>query len=389
MRIIVAPDSYKGSLSALETARAMAEGLSRVFPEAEIITLPLADGGEGTVEALVGATGGETCRTLVRGPLGDPVEAAWGLLGDGRTAVIEMAQASGLPLLEPERRDARRASSYGTGQLLKAALEAGLRRVILGLGGSATNDGGAGCAAALGVRFLDAAGRDLPPGGAALAGLETIDLSGLDPRLSGLELLAACDVDNPLCGPRGASAVFGPQKGAAPAQVEELDQALRHYGQVAARATGRRSVPETPGAGAAGGLGAGLLFFTPARLRPGIEIVLEALDFDRQVQSADLVFTGEGRTDFQTAYGKAPVGVARAAQKYQVPVVCLAGGLGRNYQALTAQGLDAVAACPPEPMTLADCLAAGPGLVADAPERAGRLLAVGRRLPRENGACFN
>jgi len=379
MRIIVAPDSYKGSLSALETARAMAAGLGRVFPEAEIITLPLADGGEGTVEALVGATNGEIRRVLVQGPLGDPVEAAWGLLGDGRTAVVEMAQASGLTLLEPEQRDPRRTSTCGTGQLLKEALKAGFRRVIMGLGGSATNDGGAGCAAALGVRFLDAAGRELAPGGAALADLETIDLSGLDPRLSGLELLVACDVDNPLCGPRGASAVFGPQKGAGPAQVEELDQALRHYGHIAAQVTGR-AVQETPGAGAAGGLGAGLLFFTSARLRPGIEIVLEALDFDRQVQNADLVVTGEGRADFQTAHGKAPVGVARAAKKYGVPVICLAGGLGQGHRTLTGHGLDALAACPPGPLTLAECLAAGPDLVADAAERAGRLLAVGQRL---------
>lgn len=259
MRIVVAPDSYKGSVSALAVAEAMARGVLRVFPGAEVRKVPIADGGEGTVEALLAATGGELRHSTVSGPLGDPVRAAWGVLGDGRTAVIEMAAASGLPLVGADRRDIRRASSYGTGQLIGAALDAGLRRIIIGIGGSATNDGGAGMARALGVRFCNAHGQVLPDGGAALAGLDHIALDGLDARLGDCEITVACDVDNPLCGARGASAVFGPQKGATPEIVTELDAALAHYADCARRATGR-DVAGLPGAGAAGGLGAGLLF---------------------------------------------------------------------------------------------------------------------------------
>ncbi len=379
LRIIVAPDSFKGSLSALAAAQAMARGIRTVFPEAEVIELPIADGGEGTVEALVAATGGTLHRTAVRGPLGEPVDAAWGLLGDGRTAVVEMAAASGLTLVPEERRDPRLTDTSGTGELVQAALDAGLRRLILGIGGSATNDGGAGFARALGVRFLDAAGRDLPGGGAALARLARVDLAGLDSRLAETELLVACDVDNPLCGPRGASAVYGPQKGATPEVVRELDAALTTYARIARRDTGRE-VAETPGAGAAGGLGAGLLFFTPAQLRPGVEIVLEAVGFEDQVRGADLVFTGEGRTDAQTAMGKAPVGVAAAAKRQGVPVVCLSGGLGEDADAVLGRGIDALAGLPPGPMSLEACLSAGAPLLEAAAARVCRLLQVGRSL---------
>ncbi|MDR1947331.1 MAG: glycerate kinase [Desulfovibrio sp.] len=379
MRVIVAPDSFKGSISALAAAEAIEEGVLRVFPQAEIVKIPIADGGEGTVEALVSATKG-TCRAAtVSGPLGDPVNAVWGILGDGRTAVIEMAASSGLPLLPPERRDPLRASTLGTGQMLKKALDAGLSRLIMGIGGSATNDGGAGFAAALGVRFLDAAGKDLPSGGAALAGLHSIDLSGLDPRVAHMEIMVACDVDNPLCGPHGASAVFGPQKGATADMVRELDDALVHYGRIAAEVTGRR-VMESPGAGAAGGLGAALLYFTPARLRPGIEIVMETLDFRSAVSAASLVITGEGNTDFQTAYGKGPAGVAKIARQYDVPVICLSGGLGKGYQEVYAQGIDAACACPPGPMTLEACMAAGREQVTEAAERLCRVIRVGRTM---------
>jgi glycerate kinase len=379
MRIIVAPDSFKGSLSALEAARAMARGIRAVFPEAEVIELPIADGGEGTVEALVAATGGTLRHAEVRGPLGDPVRAAWGVLGDGRTAVIEMAAASGLTLVPEGRRDPRVADTFGAGELVKAALDAGLRRLVLGIGGSATNDGGTGLARALGARFLDGAGGDLPGGGAALARLGRVDLGGLDPRLAGAELLVACDVDNPLCGPRGASAVYGPQKGATPEVVRELDAALEVFARVARRETGR-DVADVPGAGAAGGLGAGLLFFTPARLRPGVEIVLEAVDFETRVRGADLVFTGEGRTDAQTAMGKAPVGVAAAAKRQGVPVVCLSGGLGEGAEAVLARGIDALMALPPGPLGLEACLAGGAPLLEAATARACRLLKVGRAL---------
>ena len=379
LRIIVAPDSFKGSLSAPEAAAAMGRGIRAVFPEAEVVEIPIADGGEGTVEALVAATGGRLRHAEVRGPLGDPVRAAWGVLGDGRTAVIEMAAASGLTLVPGGRRDPRLASTFGTGELVRAALDGGHRRIVLGLGGSATNDAGAGLARALGACFLDEAGADLPEGGAALARLTRIDLAGLDPRLAETEMLVACDVDNPLCGPRGASSTFGPQKGATPGMVRELDAALAVFARVAARDTGRE-VAATPGAGAAGGLGAGLLFFTPARLRPGVGIVLEAVDFEARIRGADLVFTGEGRTDAQTAMGKAPVGVAAAAKRQGAPVVCLSGGLAEGADDLLASGIDALAAVPPGPMSLEACLAGGAPLLEAAAARACRLIRLGLRI---------
>jgi len=379
MRILVAPDSFKGSLSAMAVAEAMERGIRAVFPDAEVARLPIADGGEGTVEALVSATGGRRLEAVVTGPLGRPVTAAWGVLGDGLTAVIEMAAASGLTLVPREERDPLAATSFGTGQLLRAALDLGLRRIIIGLGGSATNDGGAGMAQALGARLLDRDGAPLGPGGARLAGLARIDLEGLDPRLAETELLVACDVDNPLCGERGASAVFGPQKGASPAMVAELDAALGRFAELAAAATGR-DVARAPGAGAAGGMGAGLLFFTGARIRPGVEIVLEANDFAEKVRGADLVFTGEGRTDAQTAMGKAPVGVARAAAPFGVPVICLSGGLGPGHELVLEQGICALAAIVPGPMALEACLAEAGRLVEDGTARACRLLRAGRSL---------
>ncbi len=381
MRIVVAPDSYKGSVTALGVAEAIERGVRAVFPDAEVVKVPIADGGEGTVDALVVATRGRLETRTVRGPLGEPVQARWGLLGDGETAVVEMAAASGLPLVPKERRDPRVATTYGTGELVRAALDAGLRKLVVGIGGSATNDGGAGFARALGARFLDAEGRELPEGGAALARLDRIDLSGLDARLGSARIVVACDVDNPLVGPRGASAVYGPQKGATPAMVRELDAALARYAEVALAATGR-DVAKLPGAGAAGGLGAGLLLFTPAQLRPGVSIVLEATGFEELVRGADLVITGEGRTDLQTAMGKAPVGVAAAAARYAVPVICLSGGIGEGADEVLAKGIDAIAAAVPGPMSLEDCVAAGAGLVQAGAERLCRVLSVGMRLRR-------
>ena len=381
MRVVIAPDSFKGSVSALGVAQAMERGVRAVFPDAEVRQVPIADGGEGTVEALVTATRGRLEQRTVRGPLGEPVLARWGVLGDGQTAVIEMAAASGLPLVPKDRRDPRVTSTYGTGELVRAALEAGLTKLVIGIGGSATNDGGTGLARALGVRFLDAAGAELPEGGAALGRLARIDLAGLDSRLASAEILVACDVDNPLTGPRGASAVYGPQKGATPQMVAELDAALGHYARVAQAATGR-DVALHPGAGAAGGLGAGLLFFTPARLRPGVDIVLETTGFVELVRGADLVLTGEGRTDFQTAMGKAPVGVAQAAKRHGVPVVCLAGGLGDGADDVLAKGIDALASAVPQAMPLEEAMARGAELVEAAAARACRLIKVGAGLRR-------
>ncbi len=381
MRIIVAPDSFKGSLSALGVAEAMERGIRAVFPEAEILKVPIADGGEGTVEALVAATQGRLLHAAVRGPLGEPVRAHWGISGDGTTAFLEMASASGLPLVPKERRDPRITSTFGTGELMKAALDAGLRKLVIGIGGSATNDGGTGMARALGARFLDAEGRDLPEGGAALARLARIELAGLDHRLAEASVLVACDVDNPLCGPRGASAVYGPQKGATPEMVAELDAALGVFATVAAAATGR-DIALLPGAGAAGGLGASLLFFTPASLRPGVSIVLETTRFEALIQGTDLVITGEGRTDFQTAMGKAPVGVAAVAKRHGVPVVCIAGGLGDGAEEVLAHGIDALASIVPQPMSLEACMGQGGALVESAVAGVCRMLRVGRSLSR-------
>jgi glycerate 2-kinase len=381
MRVVVAPDSYKGSVTAVGVAEAIERGVRAVFPDAEVVKVPIADGGEGTVDALVVATGGRIEATSVTGPLGEPVRARWGVLGDGETAVIEMAAASGLPLVPMERRDPRVTTTRGTGELVRAALDEGVHKLVVGIGGSATNDGGAGFARALGARFLDAEGRELAEGGAALARLDRIDLAGLDPRLSAAELLVACDVDNPLVGPRGASAVYGPQKGATPAMVRELDAALARYAEVARAATGR-DVANEPGAGAAGGLGAGLLLFTPARLRPGVSIVLETTGFDELVAGADLVITGEGRTDFQTAMGKAPVGVAAAAKRRGVPVACLSGGLGQGAEEALARGIDALATVAPGPISLEECVARGAELVEAGAARLCRMVKVGMRLGR-------
>ena len=389
LRILVAPDSFKGSLSAVQVAAAMARGIQAVFPEAEVQQVPMADGGEGSVEALVTATQGRLVHTVVRGPMGAPVWAQWGLSGDGTTAFIEMAAASGLPLVPEARRDPRLASTFGTGELIRAALDQGLRKLVIGLGGSATNDGGAGMARALGVRFLDGQGQDLPEGGAALARLARVDLAGLDARLAEASLLVACDVDNPLCGPRGASAIYGPQKGATPDMVAELDAALGHFAEVAAAATGR-AIASCPGAGAAGGLGAGLLLFTPATLRPGVAIVLEATGFEALLNGADLVLTGEGRTDAQTAMGKAPVGIAAVARCRGVPVVCLSGGLGEGADAVLDSGIQALASIVPGPMDLQACLDGGADLVEAATARLCRWLKVGQGLgkdpPRRHGA---
>ena len=379
MRIVVAPDSYKGSLSAVAVAAAMEQGILSVFPHATVVKVPIADGGEGTVEALVTATNGRIIHQEVVGPLGEPHKAYWGLLGDGKTAVIEMAAASGLPLIPKGKRNPRLATTFGTGQLMKAALDQGILNLIIGIGGSATNDGGVGMAQALGAKFYDASGNELPYGGAALAKLASIDLSGVDTRLQAASVLVACDVDNPLCGPRGASAVYGPQKGATPAIVAELDAALKQFAVVAKTATGK-DVAELPGAGAAGGLGAGLLFFTNAQLRPGVEIILETTGFADIVKEACLVITGEGNTDFQTAFGKAPVGVAKIAKQFAVPTVCLSGGLGKDHEQVLDHGIDGIMSIVPHPMSLEECVNSAALLVEAATARLCRLIGIGISL---------
>src|SRR3989454_96571 len=327
MRIVIAPQSLKGSLTAAEAGQAIARGVLAVYPEADLDIVPVADGGEGTVQALVDATGGEIVQQIVTGPLGEPVIAFFGLLGDGRTAAIEMAAAAGLPLVPRELRDPRITTTYGVGELILAALDRGCRHFIIGIGGSATNDGGAGMAQALGVTLTTEQGTAIARGGAALATLAQITPATLDPRLSACTIEVACDVTNPLCGPMGASAVYGPQKGATPEMVAQLDAALNHYAQIIERDLGI-AVRDVPGAGSAGGLGAGLLAFLHATLRPGAQIVLEAVHLEERMRTADLVITAEGQIDAQTAYGKSVGAAAGMAKRYGLPVIALAGSLG-------------------------------------------------------------
>jgi glycerate kinase len=341
VKIVVAPNAFKGTFTAPQAAAAISRGVREVFPEAEIVEVPVADGGDGTAEALVTALHGEFRAVRVDGPLGDPVETRYGLVDSGRTAVVELASASGLALIPPERRDPLRATTYGFGQLLGAARKAGAVAVIAGIGGSATNDGGAGMAQALGYRLLDEHGRDLERGGAALARLRNIDASGFDRAWASVAVRVACDVTNPLTGPLGASAVYGPQKGAGPDMVRELDAALARLSDVIERDLGKK-VSEIPGAGAAGGAGAGLVAFLGAELVPGAPLVVDAAGFDEKLKGASLVITGEGRVDEQTAYGKAPGEVARRAQAAGVPVLLLAGSKGEGWEALSRLGVTSV-----------------------------------------------
>lgn len=379
MHILVAPDKFKGCLSAREVASNVATGIRRVLPQAKVSEIPMADGGEGTVQSLVDATGGRIVELDVTGPLGEPVKAFFGILGDSQTAVIEMASASGLALLPAERRNPLLATTRGTGELLLAAAERGCSQAIIGIGGSATNDGGAGMAQALGVRLLDAAGRDLEPGGAALARLHTVDVSGLHPLVRDMTILVACDVTNPLCGPIGASAVYGPQKGATPEMVAELDAALEHYAAVLACQLGTK-VRDVPGAGAAGGLGAGLLAFLQASLRRGVEIVVDVVGLEEAMKSADLVITGEGGIDSQTAFGKAPAGVAEVAKRYNKPVIALAGSVSDDASKLHDHGFHAVFSLVRRPMSLEEAIERASELLQDAAEEIMRAIMVGANL---------
>ncbi len=379
MNIIVAPDSFKGSLTALEAADAIIQGIRDILPDAEIVSMPLADGGEGTVEALVRATEGKVLRAKVSGPMGDPVEAQYGLLGDDVTGVVEMAQAAGLPLVPAEKRNPLLATTYGVGELILAALDHGCTQLIVGMGGSATNDGGAGMAQALGAKLLGSGGREIGRGGAALMGLERIDVSGLDPRLARTTIWAASDVTNPLCGPTGASAVYGPQKGASEQMVAMLDKALWHYGQVIAEQLGIE-VRDLAGAGAAGGLGAGMVAFAGAKLRSGASLVLELLRFEESLEAADLVFTGEGRIDEQIEFGKAISGIALLAEKHGVPVVALTGSLAEDEEKLASRGISAAMPITTGPMEEKQAMERAGDLLQAAAERAARLILLGRGL---------
>lgn len=339
-KILLVPDSFKGTLSSRQVCQVMAGQLRRFFPQAQVKSIPVADGGEGSVEAFLAAAGGERRTRTVTGPFGEPVEAFYGVLGDGRTAVIEMAACAGLPLAEG-RLNPERATTYGVGELLLAAKEAGCTKAILGLGGSCTNDGGVGAAAALGAKFTRADGTAFVPSGGTLGEIAALDVSPVAQALQGMELTAMCDIDNPLYGEAGAAAVFAPQKGADAAMVARLDAGLRHLGQVSARCLGR-DFSHLPGAGAAGGLGFGMAAFCGAQLRMGIDAVLDAVGFDSLLPGTDVVFTGEGKIDSQSARGKVVSGVAARCRKAGVPVVAVVGQIGQGFEEMYQQGLTAV-----------------------------------------------
>ena len=355
MKILIAPDSFKESLTSIEVADYLKEGFKKADKNFEITKLPLADGGEGTVKSLVAATDGEIKKKEVTDPLGNKVEAIYGILGDEKTGVIEMATASGLPLVPKDKRNPARTTTYGTGELIKAALDQGCTKLIIGIGGSATNDCGVGMAQALGGKFLDEDGKQIGYGGRYLKDIEKIDLSQLDSRIAETEIEVACDVDNPLYGKNGAAYIYGPQKGASKKQVKKLDNGLRHIAEIIKDDLGKE-VNEIPGAGAAGGLGAGLSAFLDAKLRPGIKIVMEASKIEEKMKYVDLVVTGEGKIDGQTCSGKTPVGVSRIAKKKDIPVIAVAGTIGEDAEKVYDEGIDFLYSVIDKPMTLNEAI---------------------------------
>ena len=382
MKFVLAPDSFKESMTALQVADSMEKGLRRVFPDCEIVKVPMADGGEGTVQSLVDATGGKIINVEVMGPLQTSVHAKFGLLGDGETAVIEMASASGIIHTPHESRNPLITNTYGTGELIKYALDLGVRKIIIGLGGSATNDGGQGMASALGVKFIDAKGEQVALGGGHLDQIANIDVSGIDPRIAKTDFIVACDVTNPLLGPNGASSVFGPQKGATPEMIQTLDRNLEIYSEKINTHLGI-SVATIPGAGAAGGLGAGLLAFTPAHLQQGIDIVINFTGLAEKIIGADVVFTGEGGIDYQTKFGKTPYGVANITKKVSphTPVIALAGAIGEGVESLYDENFTAIFGILRQAGPLVEALKEGEKNVAFTTENIARLLSVSINMP--------
>ncbi|WP_251547727.1 glycerate kinase family protein [Limosilactobacillus caecicola] len=376
MKFVIAPDSFKGSLTAKEVAEAIRTGLQRVFPEADYEMVPMADGGEGTVQSLVDATDGHLVKKQVHNPLNQLCEAYYGILGDGKTAVIEMAQASGIQYVNEQTHNPLITTTYGTGELMLDALDHHVEKIILGIGGSATNDGGAGMAQALGAKLLDASDQEVSFGGGALDHLDHIDVSDIDPRIKTTQVLIASDVTNPLTGKDGASAVFGPQKGATPEMVQTLDQNLHHYAEVIKRDL-HKDLEMQPGAGAAGGLGTGLMAFTNSEMARGIDLVVEFTHLKDRAQQASFVFTGEGGIDFQTKFGKTPYGVALATKAVapQAPVIVLAGNVGQGIDELYGRdAMDAIFATPEGAKPLAKAIADGPHDIAETAENVGRLI---------------
>ncbi|MBN2851481.1 MAG: glycerate kinase [Clostridia bacterium] len=355
MKIIIAPDSFKGCLTSVEVASAIEAGIKKAAPAIKVTKIPVADGGEGTVNAFVAATNGEIIKTKVHGPFMNLIDSYFGILGDKKTAVIEMASAAGLDLIEPSKRNPMHTTTFGVGELIANAMDIGCQDIIIGIGGSATTDGGMGMAQALGIKFYDRNNVLLGQGGRYLNEIASIDMSGLDRRISHCHIMAACDVKNPLYGKSGASFVYSRQKGANDEDIHILDSGLQNLARIA-KNVNQEVFEDTEGAGAAGGLGFGLLTFLGASLKPGIDIVIETCHFMEQIKEADLLITGEGKTDFQTAYGKVPVGLALAAKKYNVPVVCISGALGKGYEQVYLHGIDGVFSIIPDAMNLEDAI---------------------------------
>ncbi len=379
MKILVAPQEFKGSISALSASEAAKNGILRVFPKAEVVLCPVADGGDGTLETLVEVSGGEVRTCSVQNPIGETIQAQWGAMGDGATAVIEMARTSGLALLSLDERDPLNASTYGLGQAISEALNEGFRKFIVGIGGSATNDAGAGMAQALGANLLDDRGNTISFGGAALSNLQTVDISNMDSRIKDSKFLVACDVSNPLTGEEGASAVYGPQKGATPEMVQKLDDALSNFAAVVKKDL-KKDVSEMSGAGAAGGLGAGMMAFMGAELKAGVDIVLDTVNLRDKLTSVDLVITGEGGMDFQTIYNKAPIGVARIASEHNIPTIAIAGLLGSNFKIVHEHGIRAATSIVNGPITLEEASDRAFELISDSVEESLRFISVGMDL---------
>lgn len=381
MKVILAPDSFKENLTSLQVATALEKGVKRVLPKAICIKVPMADGGEGTVQSLVDGTGGKFLRKKVTGPAGNKVSARFGMLADGKTAVIEMAEASGLHLVSGNTQNPLKTTSYGTGELMLEAAKRGAKKIIIGIGGSATNDGGVGMAQALGVRFLNKRGQEITELGAGgmVSKIDGINIKSLNPLIKKVNIIVACDVNNPLCGKKGASNVFGPQKGATPAMIKTLDANLKHLATVIKRDL-KKNVISVKGAGAAGGLGAGLLAFTKAKMKSGVDIVIEATELRKHLKDADLVITGEGRVDFQTAFGKTPSGVAKAARKHRVPTVAIGGGITDDANGIFAHGIDGLESACARDMSLDDAMRHSKAHLTNAAERVIRLILIGKKI---------
>lgn len=381
MKIILAPDSFKENLTSLQVAAAFEKGIKRVLPKANCIKVPMADGGEGTVQSLVDATGGKFLRKQVTGPAGNRVSARYGMLADGETAVIEMAEASGLPLVSGKQKNPLKTTTYGTGELMLDAAKRGASKIIIGIGGSATNDGGVGMAQALGIRFLNKQDKEITEFGAGgmINKIANIDMKGLNPLIKKTKIIVACDVNNPLCGKTGASAVFGSQKGATPAMVKTLDANLKHLGTIIKKDL-KKDVLKVKGAGAAGGLGAGLLAFTQAKMKSGVDIVIEATDLHKHLKGADLVLTGEGRVDFQTAFGKTPSGVAKTARKHRIATVAIGGGITDDANGVFKHGIEGLESACARDMSLEEAIANSKAHLTNAAERVIRLVLIGKKM---------